>query len=277
MASPSKIPPSEQTLSAPRPFLSLLPGPIAHFLGYRPSKPTPRSQPIVWLWSFLGAFCSLFLGLHILKILKNVQSGGLSVIQAVFVQAQYFVKRGAPSIVPSYGASAVLIYGAIEAPLAQPQALVFGHFVGGLVGVIITKLFLLLPSQEKFDHVSWVAVSLSCAAAIVAMQMTKTVHPPAGATAILPALDPSIRALGWYFLPVLLLSSTLALMVSLLFNNIQRRYPTVWYTPLDLPSLPKKKAVTENGDAELDVKDVKDVKESTTASAETVGVLAQAA
>ncbi|KAF5392859.1 hypothetical protein D9757_000988 [Collybiopsis confluens] len=223
MSSSKILPASEQTSQPRPPFLSLLPTPISHFLGYRKTKPVPPRQPTIWLWSFLGAFC------------------GLSVIQAVFIYAHYFVERGAPSIIPSYGASAVLIYGAIEAPLAQPQALVFGHFVGGLTGVIITKLFLLLPTQEQFDKVSWLAVSLSCAAAIVAMQMTKTVHPPAGATAILPALDPSIRALGWYYLPVLLLSSMLALGVALILENIQRRYPTVWYTPIDLPSLPKHK------------------------------------
>lgn len=60
-----------------------------------------------------------------------------------------------------------------------------------------------------------------------------------GATAILPALDPSIRALGWYYLPILLLTSTLALVVALLFNNVQRRYPTVWITLPELPTIPK--------------------------------------
>lgn len=136
------------------------------------------------------------------------------------------------------GASAVLIYGAIEAPLAQPQALLGGHFFGALSGIIITKLFLLLPTQAQFDNVSWLVVSLSCATAIVVMQLTKTLHPPAGATAILPALDPSIRALSWYFLPIILLSSSLALAVALLLNNIQRRYPVVWITPLVLPTMP---------------------------------------
>lgn len=78
------------------------------------------------------------------------------------------------------GASAVLIYGAIEAPLAQPQQLLVGHFIGGLVGIIITKLFLLLPTEAQFDNLSWLAVSLSCATAIVLMQITKSTHPPAG-------------------------------------------------------------------------------------------------
>ena len=63
------------------------------------------------------------------------------------------------------------------------------------------------------------------------MQVTKTTHPPAGATALLVAVDPTIYALSWYYLPVVLLSSTLVLVSALLVNNIQRRYPTFWITP----------------------------------------------
>ena len=33
------------------------------------------------------------------------------------------------------GASAVLIYGAMDSPLAQPRALVGGHFLGALTGI----------------------------------------------------------------------------------------------------------------------------------------------
>ena len=54
---------------------------------------------------------------------------------------------------------------------------------------------------------------------------------PSGATAFLPVLDNRLRALGWYFIPVILLSSVLALAVALLVNNIQRRYPLWWVQP----------------------------------------------
>lgn len=50
-----------------------------------------------------------------------------------------------------------------------------------------------------------------------------------GATALLPAISEEIRDLGWYFIPVVLLSSVLAFSVALLNNNIQRRYPTFWF------------------------------------------------
>lgn len=53
----------------------------------------------------------------------------------------------------------------------------------------------------------------------------------AGATALLAALNTDIRHMGWYYLPVVLLTSTLALAVALLTNNIQRRYPVFWFQP----------------------------------------------
>ncbi|KAG6856613.1 hypothetical protein H0H87_002568 [Tephrocybe sp. NHM501043] len=202
---------------------------LSRWLGYRATPPPKRADYVVWIWSFIGAFC------------------GISVIQAVFGQAQYFISRGVPSIIASYvsaniealapplsfiqGATAVLIYGAIDAPLAQPRALFGGHFIGALVGVCITKLFHLLPTEERFQELLWLAGSLACATSVVAMQVTATTHPPAGATALLAAVNTEIRDLGWYYLPVVLLTSALALVVAMLINNIQRRYPTFWFQP----------------------------------------------
>ncbi|KAG5650897.1 hypothetical protein H0H81_010626 [Sphagnurus paluster] len=170
---------------------------------------------MIWLWSFLGAFC------------------GISVIQAVFGCTQYFISRHA-------GGSAVLIYGAaVDAPLAQPRAVLGGHFISALTGICITKLFLLLPSEQKFPDLVWLAASLACATSMVLMQMTSTTHPPAGATALVAATSAEIRKLGWYYLPVILLTSTLALAVALLLNNIQRQYPAFWFRPdaADAPGL----------------------------------------
>ncbi|THH03432.1 hypothetical protein EW146_g10444 [Bondarzewia mesenterica] len=134
--------------------LSRLPLWLSRWLGYRPSPPPKRPEYIVWFWSWVGAFC------------------GLSVIMAVFGQAHYFIERNVPLLVASYGASAVLIYGAIEAPLAQPRALVGGHFLGALIGVCIMKLFHLLPTEERFDQLRWLSAALSCSTAIVVMQIT---------------------------------------------------------------------------------------------------------
>ncbi|KAI9658006.1 MAG: hypothetical protein M1821_002666 [Bathelium mastoideum] len=95
----------------------------------------------------------------------------------------------------------------------------------------VTKLFSLMPSQSRFESLRWLSGSLSTAIAIVVMQITKTVHPPAGATALLPAINDQIWNLSWYYLPIVLLSSAIILVVALAIDNVQRRYPVFWFTP----------------------------------------------
>lgn len=77
----------------------------------------------------------------------------------------------------------------------------------------------------------WVAGALSCALASVAMGVTKTVHPPAGATALLAAVDSRVRDMGWLLIPVVVVSSGLMIVVGLLLGNVQRTYPRYWWTP----------------------------------------------
>lgn len=129
------------------------------------------------------------------------------------------------------GAAAILEFNTIESPLAQPRNAIIGHFISAVVGVGITKLFELHPN---FEALRWVAGAMACGLASAAMVLTKTVHPPAGATALLAAVDPVVSHLGWYLLPLVLLSTALTLVSALLINNIQRQYPIYWFTPVDL-------------------------------------------
>jgi CBS-domain-containing membrane protein len=62
------------------------------------------------------------------------------------------------------------------------------------------------------------------------MAMTKTVHPPAGATALLAAVDPQVRELGWCLVPVVMLSVGLMFGVALVVGNLQRCYPLYWWS-----------------------------------------------
>ncbi|KAI9037332.1 HPP family protein [Aspergillus affinis] len=199
--------------------LSRLPSWLSRWLGYRSITPKPLPPYLTWLWSFIAAFC------------------GLSVILALFNYSQYFLDRGVPTIIASFGASAVLCFGVIDSPLAQPRSLIFGHFLSALVGICITKLFSLMPDEQRFNSLRWLAASLSSSVAIVVMQVTQTTHPPAGATALLPAVDEAVWQLSWYYLPVVLLSSTLLMVVAMLLNNIQRRYPVFWIAPAGKPAL----------------------------------------
>jgi len=128
----------------------------------------------------------------------------------------------------------VLLYGAIEAPFAQPRPMFIGHTISSILGVAITKLFLLLP-QESFDDYLWLAGALSCAVAATVLAMLKIIHPPSGGTALIAATQADIRALGWYYVPIVILSSVLMIAVGLIVNNIQRQYPIYWWTSTPLP------------------------------------------
>jgi CBS-domain-containing membrane protein len=137
----------------------------------------------------------------------------------------------------------VLLYGAIEAPFAQPRAVFFGHTLSAITGVIVTKLF--ETNEGRFLELRWLAGAIACATAAVVMTITKTIHPPSGATAMIAATQADITALGWYYIPVVMLSAALAIGVGLITNNIQRRYPVFWLIAGKIPHGKVVEAVSE--------------------------------
>jgi len=92
---------------------------------------------------------------------------------------------------------------------------VFGHLISALIGVSICKV---LP--ELLWLLSALAVSLS----IVAMQLTRTMHTPGGATALIANIgSEQIKGLGYAYVLYLVLSSVVFLLVvALLVNNLPR-------------------------------------------------------
>lgn len=153
------------------------------------------------LWSFIGAFV------------------GIGII--AFIQSKILTHSENVLLIGSFGASSVLIYGIIQSPLAQPRNLIGGHLISALVGVSVHKL---LPD------IIWLEAPFAVALSIVAMQITKTLHPPGGATALIAVIGSAkIQKLGYLYVisPVLTGSITL-LIVALIFNNItsKRKYPT---------------------------------------------------
>ncbi|MFC0345720.1 HPP family protein [Epilithonimonas hispanica] len=151
-------------------------------------------------WSFLGAFF------------------GIGLI--AFLQSQHFSEIENVFLIGSFGASSVLIYGAVNSPLAQPRNLIGGHVLSALVGVTVFKF---LP------EILWLNASVAVASSIVIMQITKTMHPPGGATALIAVLpSDKIQELGyWYALSPVLSGALILLIVALIFNNIPkgRKYP----------------------------------------------------
>ncbi|OCB77970.1 HPP family protein [Flavobacterium crassostreae] len=152
-------------------------------------------------WSFIGAFI------------------GIGLI--AFFQHHILTKEENIFLIGSFGASSVLIYGAIQSPLAQPRNLIGGHLISAFIGVTIYKL---LPD------IIWLTAPLAVALSIVAMQITKTLHPPGGATALIAVIgSEKIKTLGYFYLLSPVFTGTMILfIIALIFNNItpHRKYPT---------------------------------------------------
>ncbi|GIU46926.1 HPP family protein [Shewanella algidipiscicola] len=91
-----------------------------------------------------------------------------------------------------FGATAVLVFGVPDSPLAQPKNVILGHLITAFVGVFFTQ----------YIGVSPLTLALATGVGVSAMLLTKTTHPPAGANPLLIML----AGQGWTFLvtPVLL-------------------------------------------------------------------------
>ena len=91
-----------------------------------------------------------------------------------------------PLVAIPFATSIVLVLGSPKADPAQPRALIGGHLVSTIVGLLAVKLFGPAP---------WVA-ALAVGLAMIAMHLTDTFHPPAG-------IDPLVivtNDLSWGFL-----------------------------------------------------------------------------
>lgn len=170
-------------------------------------KGTTKSPPAVSLaeiiWSWVGAF----LGIAAVAVINYEVLSDSDMIM----------------IIGSFGASAVLIYGAVKSPLAQPRNLLGGHIFSALIGV---------TSYQLLNAHLWLASSVAVATAIAFMHATKTLHPPGGATALIAVIgSEKIHNLGYlYALIPAGTGAIIMLIVALLINNIPktRRYPEFW-------------------------------------------------
>ena len=151
-------------------------------------------------WAFLGSFIGI-------GIIAYSQSLSLPVSDVVY-------------LIGSFGASSVLVYGVIQSPLAQPRNLIGGHLVSAIVGVTV---------QKFVPDVIWLTAPLAVSLSIVLMQITKTLHPPGGATALIAVTgSATLKSIGyWYVVSPVLVGALILLLVALIFNNMtsNRQYP----------------------------------------------------
>jgi len=124
-----------------------------------------------------------------------------------------------PSLLPSMAAAALLVYAVPHSPMAQPWPLVMGNLISGVVGVACA---LLLPDTL------W-AVSCGAGLSVLAMHLTRSLHPPGAATALFMVLNaPVFQQHGWFWSAgVVLANVMLTLLLALIINNLlhRGRYP----------------------------------------------------
>lgn len=117
-----------------------------------------------------------------------------------------------------FATSIVLVLGAPEALPARPRALVGGHLVSALVGLVVVKLA--GPSP-------W-AAAVAVGLAMAAMHATGTFHPPAGISPLLIVLNDQ----SWSFLVVpVATGATMLLAFAWGWHNVTRRerWPQRWW------------------------------------------------
>lgn len=114
---------------------------------------------------------------------------------------------GMPILIASFGATAVLIYGAPKSPFAKPRNVFFGHLISAIIGV---SCFAVMGCE-------WYSMTVAVTAAIAAMTVTGTVHPPGGATALVCV--ESMASPTFVLFPVMI-GVSLLLVVALIMNKV---------------------------------------------------------
>lgn len=125
-----------------------------------------------------------------------------------------------PMLLGPFGASAVLIYGAYKAPLAQPRNVLLGHFLAACIGVV---------THDFFGTTFW-SIALGVALALVLMVVTYSIHPPAGATAYVAVQTGGLGTGYMYILNPVILGAFILVLIGVIFNKLGKRdYPTHWW------------------------------------------------
>lgn len=165
-------------------------------------------HPITWRHAFcswLGAFSGIAL------------LGWLGSYDSLTQQDHFF-------LIGSFGATAVLVFGSPSAPFSQPRYVIGGHVLAAAVGVSIYQW---LPEPL------WLASALAVSLTTVLMYLTRTIHPPGGATALIAVIgSEQVHRLGyWYVFDPVLEGTLLLIVVALLVNNLSplRKYPNYWW------------------------------------------------
>lgn len=146
--------------------------------------------------------------------------GGLLAISCVWYATQAMLGADfAPLVMPSLGATAVLVFAVPHSPLTQPWSVLGGHVISAVIGVACQQL---IPAPG-------LAGGFAVGLALLAMHQLRCIHPPGGATAMSAVIGGSaVHALGFrYALTPVAINCLLIIGLGVLYNLAfpWRRYP----------------------------------------------------
>ncbi len=165
------------------------------------------------------------------EMLVSTLGGFVGIFFIAWISFHFTGAGGAALIVPSMGASAVLVFAVPHGRLSQPWALFGGQMISAGVGVACYQLF---PDRL------FLSAGLAVGLAIGAMHILRCIHPPGGATALAAVIGSAqIHELGFtYMLTPVFVNTIIILVVAVVFNSFfpWRRYPISMMRFTDKPS-----------------------------------------
>lgn len=145
-------------------------------------------------------------------VVKAGAIAGLGATAAIGIMEFLSARLNYPLAAIPFATSIALVIGAPDAAAAQPRALIGGHLVSTLVGLMV--LHLVGPQP-------W-AAAVAVGLAVLAMFVTRTFHPPAG---IDPLLVVSVN-LPWAFIAAPVLAGAVLLTAfAFVWHRVVRRQP----------------------------------------------------
>jgi CBS domain-containing membrane protein len=163
------------------------------------TRPTPRAALI----SFLGGFVSI---------------GAIGLFDQFVLQ-----DNDLAFLIGAFGATAVLVFGVPGSPFAQPWNVLVGHVISAIIGVAVLQIV----------GPGWLAAALAVSLAVVAMQMSHSVHPPGGASALIAvAGSQTVHDLGFLY-PLFPVGAGAVVLIAVAYvtNNLSahRPWPVYWH------------------------------------------------
>lgn len=126
----------------------------------------------------------------LLERLKVATAACVALYLVTFISLQFTDPKVGIVLLASMGASSVLLFGLPNSPLAKPWVFVAGHLIPASIGLLCSHLF--------HDFALMAAVTIGCV--LFAMYIFSCMHPPGGATALVPVIAASDQVLGIEFL-----------------------------------------------------------------------------